>query len=110
MRRSRRRVRVLGLLSVGPIVVVVALVPFLIVGILRGEDGGASFAAVVALGAAAALTAYAMAIVYAIDAFRNPRLGEDMRAAWLVLLILLNAWAVPVYWYRHVRPSAAGRH
>lgn len=25
----------------------------------------------------------------------------------LVLLILLNAWVVPLYWYRHVRPSAA---
>jgi hypothetical protein len=106
MPRSRRRVWILGLLSVAPIAVVVLLVPLMIVRILLGEDSGAAFATMVALGAAAAVTAYVMAVLYAIDAFRSPHVSEDMRAAWLVLLILLNAWVVPVYWYRHVRPTA----
>jgi hypothetical protein len=106
MRRSRRRVRIFGLLSVAPIVVVVAYVPFAIVWIARGEQSGLLPAALLGLVVGSVLAAYAMTIVYAIDVFRNPRVSEDMRAAWLVLLILLNAWVVPVYWYRHVRPTA----
>ena len=98
--------RIYGLLSVGPIVVVVAYVPIVIVLILRGEQGGPLAAALLVLVVASVVAAFAMAVVYAIDAFRSPRLSEDMRAMWLVLLILLNAWAVPVYWFLHVRPTA----
>ena len=98
--------RVLGLLSVGPIVLVVGYVPVAIALIVRGEQRSPLAAALLFLVASSVVAALTMSIVYAIDLFRNPRLAEDARAMWLVLLILLNAWAVPVYWYLHVRPSA----
>ena len=107
MRRSRRRVRALGVLSVAPIVVVCAYVPVAVVLIARGEQRGPVAGTLLALVAGSVVVALAMTVVYAIDVFRNPRLVEDTRAMWLVLLILLNAWVVPVYWYRHVRPTAA---
>ncbi len=106
MRRSRRRVRTFGVLSVVPIVLVLAYVPVEIVLILRGEQGSRLAAALLVVVVAAVVTAFAMTIAYLIDVFRNPLLPEDTRAMWLVLLILLNAWAVPVYWYLHVRPTA----
>jgi hypothetical protein len=107
MPRSRRRVWILGLLSVGPIAVVAAYVPVAIVFIFRGEQDSSLAAALLALVAGAVVAALVMTVVYAIDAFRNPRLSEDTRAMWLVLLILLNAWAVAVYWFVHVRRTAA---
>ena len=98
--------RIFGLLSVAPIVLVVAYVPVAIALIVHGEQRSPLAAALLLLVASSVVAALAMSIVYAVDAFRSPRLSEDTRALWLVLLILLNAWAVPVYWYLHVRPSA----
>ncbi len=97
---------VFGVLSVGPIAVVVAYVPVAIVLIARGEQRGPVAGTLLVLVTGSVVAALAMTVVYAIDVFQNPRLSEDARAMWLVLLILLNAWAVPVYWHRHVRPSA----
>lgn len=63
MRRSRRRVRLPGVLSVGPIVVVCAYVPVPIVLIARGEQGGPAAGTLLALVAGSSRRRPAMTVV-----------------------------------------------
>lgn len=39
---------------------------------------------------------------YVTHAFRSPRLPQDQRVLWLLVLFLGNMLAFPVYWYLHV--------
>ena len=43
-------------------------------------------------------------IVYIVDVFRNPRIPNEQRALWAVVIFLGNVFAMPVYWWLHIRP------
>ena len=77
-----------------------------IVNILASEDpvlGGGVAAVFIGAYLVGLGTLITLIVLYAIDAFRNPRLSEGWRVAWLVLLITVGVGAVPTYWWRHVR-------
>jgi hypothetical protein len=39
---------------------------------------------------------------YVTHAFRSPRLPQEQRVLWLIVLFMGNMLAFPVYWYLHV--------
>ena len=44
-----------------------------------------------------------MTALYAVDAFRNPRVKHDQRVLWLIVLLLGGVIAMPIYWWLYVR-------
>jgi hypothetical protein len=56
--------------------------------------------------AADILLTFALSVFYARHAWRNPLLRPDERQTWAIFVVLLNALAQPVYWYRYIwRPA-----
>jgi hypothetical protein len=43
------------------------------------------------------------------DAYSNPLIPDGKRAFWAVILILGNIIALPIYWWRYVRPRMEPR-
>lgn len=39
------------------------------------------------------------------DAFNNPRIPDEKRTLWVIVLLLGSTLAVPVYWWVYVRPG-----
>jgi hypothetical protein len=48
---------------------------------------------------------FGLAALFAIDAYRDPRLTSDARALWLVFMIAIPPIAVPAYWITRIRSS-----
>jgi hypothetical protein len=55
---------------------------------------------------------FALMAVYLVDVIRNPDLldKQDMRTMWIVLVIILNGFAMPVYWWLYLRPGSESFH
>ena len=51
---------------------------------------------------------FALMAVYLVDVFRNPDLldRQDFRIMWVVLVIVLGAFAMAVYWWLYLRPGS----
>ncbi len=49
------------------------------------------------------LITLALIVIYVIDVFRNPRVSQDHRILWLILILLGGLLAMPVYWWLHLR-------
>ena len=47
--------------------------------------------------------ALGLAAFYIVDMFKHDRVKNDMRVAWLLLLVLLAVFTLPVYWYLHIK-------
>jgi hypothetical protein len=41
-------------------------------------------------------------VVYVLDVFKTDRISQDKKALWVVVLILGNVIAMPVYWYTYI--------
>ena len=52
----------------------------------------------------------ALAVFYIVDMYRYDRVTQQMKIFWAVLLALMAVFALPVYWYMHIRrlPDAGG--
>jgi hypothetical protein len=48
-------------------------------------------------------------VFFCVDAFNNPRVREDHRVMWLLLLVLGSVIAMPVYWWLHIRADPGPR-
>lgn len=48
-------------------------------------------------------------IFYIQDVFKNPRLDEQKRVLWALVLFMGNMVAMPVYWYVYIWPAETGR-
>ena len=53
------------------------------------------------------LLSIALIAVYLVDVFRNQELQDrqDMRTLWIVLIIVVGGFAMPVYWWLYLRPG-----
>ncbi len=51
------------------------------------------------------LVIFVLIAIYAVDVFRNPAVPEDRRVMWLVLVLLVGIFAMPVYWWLFMRRS-----
>ncbi|MCA1840013.1 MAG: hypothetical protein LC723_06750 [Actinobacteria bacterium] len=69
------------------------------------STGITAFLAIFVVHVVTLLGAMALAIFYIIDMYRNDRVNDEMKVVWLVLLILLSLFTLPVYWYLHVKGS-----
>jgi len=54
----------------------------------------------------------ALLIVYIRDAYSNPRLDDNKRVFWAVVLFLGNMIAMPIYWWVYLRrePDRSATH
>lgn len=59
--------------------------------------------------AATILFMFALTAFYIVYLFRTPRVAQDKKALWAVVLFLGNAFAFPVFWYLYIwrEPSPA---
>jgi hypothetical protein len=125
-RRTSPKSLLLGVLSVTPlasIVVAFSAVAVDVVVAVRSFDtgdpgagavgpavGGAIFFALLVLGAVTSVVAL---IVLLVDVFSNLAVRPGDRSLWLVLLLLVNVFAFPAYWYaiwwRGGRPADEGQ-
>jgi len=47
--------------------------------------------------------------LYLLHAHRNTHLSEDKRTRWLIAILIANVFAMPIYWYKHMRPAYSER-
>jgi hypothetical protein len=43
-------------------------------------------------------------VVYLVDVLRRTDMSAGQKVRWLLVLLMLNVWAMPVYWYLYLRP------
>ncbi|MEA2478479.1 MAG: hypothetical protein QOJ07_401 [Thermoleophilaceae bacterium] len=44
-----------------------------------------------------------LVVAYGVHAYRNPRVSEDGKVMWIVVLALGSLAVTPVYWWQHLR-------
>jgi hypothetical protein len=66
-----------------------------------------SFFVLVGLHLFTMLLTFVLLAIYLVDVFHNADLAatQDRRTMWVVLLIVLNAFAMTVYWWTYLRPG-----
>lgn len=74
-------------------------------------EGGSpppAFFALIALHIFTMLLSFGLIALYLVDVFRNPELTDrqDLRIMWTVLVIVLSAFAMLVYWWQYLRPGS----
>lgn len=50
----------------------------------------------------AMLVMFGQVIAYIVLLFRNPRLRDNERIIWLLVILLAGAIGAPIYWYMHI--------
>lgn len=92
-----------------PVLYLIAFVAIIATAALSGSDepdGGlpVPFGVLMAGHLLTILLIFAITAVYIVDVFRNPRIPNDQRALWAVVIFMGNIVAMPVYWWLHIRP------
>jgi hypothetical protein len=70
------------------------------------SDAAPNYDQLNAILAAANIYIFGLAIASIIFAFKIPNFPGSAKAGWTVLLLAFHAFAVPIFWYIHIRPSA----
>lgn len=78
---------------------VVASVVFGVVG-AQGEGLFFGMVAGALLLSATSLVSWIAALI---DASTNRTINDENRALWIIAIAMLGIWAIPFYWYKHVR-------
>lgn len=63
------------------------------------------FALLAALHIGTMVLVIVLLVIYIRDAYGNPRLPEDKRTFWAVVLFMGNMIAMPIYWWLYMRPG-----
>ena len=104
---------VLGVASVGPLVGLLILYTSLVAAFDAIEQAGDISPQLVAGGFPEVefwrtlLLILALWIFYLVWLVRTSRLGAGAKLGWAVLITLAGPLAMPVFWWRHFRPSGA---
>jgi len=107
---SRGRVA-LGVATAWPPVYFVVFIGFIVVSFFLQKDASSedplnvAFAVLLVAHLLTMGLSLALLGAYVFDVFRNPRVQEDLRVLWVVVVILANALAMPVYWALYLRPG-----
>lgn len=73
--------------------------------IASSRDGEAELAVLFGLHLATMVVVALLLVVFIVDCYRSPRVPDDRRTLWAVILFLGNLLAMPVYWWIYVRPG-----
>ena len=104
--------KALGALTLLPVLYLLFF--FAVVGTASVRGGGdpdeagflVPFGVLMALHIGTMLLIIALMIVYIRDAYSNPRVDENKRTFWAVVLFMGNMIAMPIYWWLYMRLSA----
>jgi membrane protein implicated in regulation of membrane protease activity len=103
----RDRTLLLGALSVLPALYMAFFM--VLVGISAFDNGGKlliPFGVLMALHLSAMVLIIVLLVVFIRDAYRSPRVDDNKRAFWAIVLFLGNAIAFPIYWWVYMRQPA----
>jgi heme A synthase len=107
------RRRLLGIASFWPALYLLFFVA--VVGMAALSGGGdpdrelpVAIEVLVVLHLTTMLVIVALLVLFVRDAYRNPRVEPDKRVFWAIVLVLLNAIALPAYWWLYVRSQPNG--
>ncbi|MDA0181644.1 hypothetical protein OJ997_15165 [Solirubrobacter phytolaccae] len=67
------------------------------------------FGVLIGLHLATMLLMLGAAVAYVLHAWRNPRVPQDQRVLWLVVILLGAPIAIPIYWWIYLRPGSENR-
>ncbi len=101
---SRPMALLVGVLSAWPIVYFIGFMATMAMTFSTGgpfADGG-SFDLLFRVHLLTMLVSMALLAFYVTHVFKSPRLPQDQRVMWLLVLFMGNMLAFPVYWYLHV--------
>ena len=73
-----------------------------------GGDGPVPFRVLFVLHALCIVWIWGLLAFYLAFLFKSPAVPKDQKVLWAVVLFLMNALAMPVFWYLYVWPQAAG--
>ena len=100
---------ILAVLTAWPLVYFFVFVGFLVVTVAGGlgdaEPDG--MRALFALHIATMLIIIGLLIFYVVHAYRSPRVPEDRRVLWTILLLFGSMVAMPIYFWLYIRPADA---
>lgn len=105
MTLSRPMALLLGLLSAWPFVYFVGFMAAMAVTLT--SSGGpfgdpSSFGVIFVLHLLTTVLSMGLLVFYVTHAFKTPRIAQDQRVLWLLVLFMGNMLAFPIYWYLHV--------
>ena len=107
----RRGAAALGVVTVLPLVLAIGGVAGFALDWLTATAGSAGMSGFVVWAMAilaSAVLSLCLVAFYAVDAARNPALGGERRAIWILVLFGGNALVFPAYWYAYWwRPARA---
>lgn len=104
-----RRRASLGILSCIPVLYIVFF--FVVVGASvathNGHSGGLPipFGLLFAMHISVMVLIIVLLVIFIKDAYGNPRVDENKRAFWAIVLFLGNAIAMPIYWWLYIKAS-----
>lgn len=101
---SKRRAITVGLLTLWPFVAMI-LLPCVMIGTIEetsDSTGALLGTAICALFGLTTLDLIAMHVVYIVHAATSDRVARDLKAVWVVLLLLLNIIVMPIFWYLYM--------
>jgi hypothetical protein len=114
---SRRKILILGALSIGPAVFVVIFMALFVISLIFfviDLDIYCWMAVILSiffyiLIIPSVLVTVILIIPFTIDLIRNRPITKAKKIWWILGLIFLNIFAIPAYWYTFIRPELPER-
>lgn len=101
--------RLLGALTLWPPLYLVLFLVVILIATVQGDgdpdDAGflIPFSVLMGLHIGTMLLIIALLIVYIRDAYSNPRIDDNKRTFWAIVLFMGNMIAMPIYWWVYLR-------
>ncbi len=102
---SRPVAIVLGLVSVLPLVYIIYFISHIMSLKPGGQPPPVPFENIFSLHLATMGLTFVLTVIYLVIAYRSPRVPNDKRTFWAVVLFMGNVFAFPVFWYLFVWPQ-----
>ena len=95
---------ILGVVTLVPLAYFITLVGYIVRLLLSPVDFTQSeyFPILVCVHVTVCLWSYSLDAYYVVHAVRNVSLKRQQKTKWVIILVVLNVFALPVYWYQYI--------
>jgi len=101
LKLSKSRRILLGILSIWPLVYIILFIIYAMV-ISEITSSNIPFIIMILLHILTILLSWALIIFYIVHALRTIKPPDDMRIIWVIILVVGNVIANPIYWYLRI--------
>ncbi len=102
--------RIIGILTFWPPLYMALFLAFMVWTLVTGMRGGQgvgpppAFVLIFIFHILTMVILFGLLGFYAVCVFKHPGLPQDRRILWLILILMFGFFAMPVFWWIHLRP------